>query len=98
MSFDVDEHRRILEKIVSPSPSNEEELLKELGLAGLPSRDQVHEQIQQKLLAPKDKLPAHWLPAYQMYVGSSSCYTVVSSDERGQSLGSQDRNTLLTTS
>lgn len=52
--------------ILDPSPSKAEKLLEELGFAGVPSRERVHREIEEKLLLPQDRLPDHWLPTYQM--------------------------------
>jgi hypothetical protein len=52
-------------------------LLESLGLGGLPSREQVHREIEEKLLLPNEKLPDHLLTTYQMYentVGMSDVY------------------------
>jgi antiviral helicase SKI2 len=60
----------VLDAILSPDAANIPILLDHLGLGGLPSQEDVHAAIEQKLLLPKDQLPAHWLPAYQMCVSS----------------------------
>jgi antiviral helicase SKI2 len=55
------------DRTLHASTANGEKLLKELGLAGLPSRERVHREIEEKLLLPQERLPDHWLPTYQMY-------------------------------
>lgn len=60
------EQQHVLERILHPDSGNAEETLDELGLAGIPEPAQVHREIEEKLLLPKDKLPEHWLPTYQM--------------------------------
>ena len=60
------EQQRVLDHILHPDPENAEEILHKLGLAGIPEPEQVHREIEEKLLLPKDKLPEHWLPTYQM--------------------------------
>jgi antiviral helicase SKI2 len=55
----------LLEKIIHPDPTNAAELLAELGLDGIPTPEQVHEEIEQKLLLPPKRFPDHWLPYYQ---------------------------------
>lgn len=60
------EQQRILHHILHPDPENTEEILNDLGLAGVPQPEQVHRAIEEKLLLPKDELPEHWLPTYQM--------------------------------
>ncbi|KAI0715060.1 antiviral helicase [Earliella scabrosa] len=62
-----EEHELLVDKILNPTADNAETLLASLGLASLPTRDQVHEQIEQNLLLPKSALPDHWLPTYQLH-------------------------------
>jgi antiviral helicase SKI2 len=57
---------KLAENIAHPNIDNSDELLHVLGFGGLPSREQVHQEIDQKLLQPQDRLPPHWLPLYQM--------------------------------
>lgn len=64
--MDPDAHPDILENLLNPDKSNAQQILHELGLAELPSREQVHRQIEEKLLLPQDKFPDHWLPLYQV--------------------------------
>lgn len=64
--MDLDEHQSTVEKLINPDISHAEDLLQELGLAELPSREQVHRAIEEKLLLPQDKFPDHWLPLYQV--------------------------------
>ncbi|KAJ3797700.1 antiviral helicase [Lentinula aff. detonsa] len=49
----------------NPDP-NVKLLLEQLGLAHLPSRDQVHQDIEEKLLLLREQLPPHWLAKYQI--------------------------------
>lgn len=58
---------KCIQQILDKNPENAAKILKDLGLSGLPSRAQVHHEIEEKLLLPREKLPAHWLPLYQMY-------------------------------
>lgn len=64
MSVDGEKYRQAIEQVVNPrqAPVN----LQTLCLAGIPPRDQIHQDIEQKLLLPQ-KLPDHWLSTYQMY-------------------------------
>ena len=55
-----------LDDVLEPKSDNAPHLLKELGLSGLPSHEQVHAEIEQQLLSPADTFPRHWLPTYQM--------------------------------
>ena len=66
MTMNGEEHGLLVDKILNPTADNAETLLASLGLASLPTRDQVHEQIEQNLLLPKSALPDHWLPTYQL--------------------------------
>ena len=69
--MDADAHEDVLDKLLHPDKQHAGELLKELGLSGLPSQEQVHREIEEKLLLPQDKFPEHWLPLYQVYVPTS---------------------------
>jgi hypothetical protein len=55
----------LIPKIINPESSNAEEILAELGLNGLPTPQEIHREIEQKLLLPPDKFPDHWLPYLQ---------------------------------
>ncbi|KAM5536013.1 hypothetical protein V8D89_010271 [Ganoderma adspersum] len=61
------EHVALVDQILNPVPGNDDKLLADLGLVSLPSRDQVHAQIEKNLLLPKSGLPDHWLPTYQLH-------------------------------
>lgn len=41
-------------------------MLDELGLGGLRSKDEIYEDIERQILAPKASLPEHWLSTYRM--------------------------------
>ena len=71
--MDMDAHEDILDKLLHPGQQHVADLLREMGLAGLPSREQVHREIEEKLLLPQDKFPEHWLPLYQVYVCLFTC-------------------------
>jgi antiviral helicase SKI2 len=58
----------VLNAILRPGVENNVSLLDRLGLGHAPSQDKVHQDIEEKLLLPKDRLPDHWLPSYQMCV------------------------------
>jgi antiviral helicase SKI2 len=64
--MNAENHTALIQQIVNPSSANATTILEDLGLAGLPSREQVHREIEEKLLLPQEKLPDHWLPSYQM--------------------------------
>jgi antiviral helicase SKI2 len=70
--MDQDKHRRLIQQILRPTADQGPRLLEDLGLSGLPSREQVHHEIEEKLLLPRERLPDHWLPTYQMYARYSS--------------------------
>ncbi|EMD42321.1 hypothetical protein CERSUDRAFT_90937 [Gelatoporia subvermispora B] len=61
------ERQHALEQILNPNAHNAQNILSDLGLSGLPPRECVLEDIEQKLLLPKEKLPDHWLPKYQVH-------------------------------
>ncbi|KAF8510888.1 antiviral helicase [Hysterangium stoloniferum] len=54
-------------EIHSPSRANAEALLESLKLSGLPSTEEIHREIEETILLPKQRLPAHWLPTYQIH-------------------------------
>ena len=58
----------VLDAVVRPDGSNADRILEELGLDRVPPRSQVHREIEDRLLLPKEKLPDHWLPQYQVCV------------------------------
>ncbi|KAH9081811.1 hypothetical protein EDB83DRAFT_586882 [Lactarius deliciosus] len=43
------------------------QLLASIGLNEIPSREQTHREIDQRLLLPEERLPDHWLSKYQLY-------------------------------
>ncbi|KAH9004181.1 antiviral helicase [Lactarius hatsudake] len=43
------------------------QLLASIGLNEIPSREQTHREIEQRLLLPEERLPDHWLSKYQLY-------------------------------
>ncbi|KAJ7269314.1 antiviral helicase [Mycena haematopus] len=70
--MDAAKHHELIQQILSPTlTSNEKDkILNDLGLNGLPSREQVHREIEEKLLLPQETLPSHWLPSYQVHWSS----------------------------
>lgn len=66
-NMDPAEQEEVIAQILQKNPDNSKILLNKLGLYGLPSREQVHHEIEAKLLLPRERLPDHWLPTYQMY-------------------------------
>ncbi|KAH9920208.1 antiviral helicase [Epithele typhae] len=58
---------KLIHKICIPSGSDADELLAHLRLANLPTKEQVHDQIERNLLLPRPRLPDHWLPKYQLH-------------------------------
>ena len=53
-------------RIRYPGPDGGCQILQELGLDGLPSKETLRDQIEQQWLTPKDQLPEHWLNRYQV--------------------------------
>jgi antiviral helicase SKI2 len=66
--MDTTVQKELIHQIIHPNPEDAQKILEDLGLAGLPSPKQVHQEIEEKLLLPRDTLPDHWLPSYQLYV------------------------------
>ena len=67
MTFmDATDKHSLIDAIIDPRVENAERVLSEISLLSLPSREQIHSEIEEELLLPKAKLPAHWLPTYQM--------------------------------
>lgn len=64
--MDVETQTNLIEQIVSPSLERAPKLLDGLGLSELPSKERIHAEIEERLLLPREKLPDHWLPKYQM--------------------------------
>ena len=64
--MDVETQVNLIQKIVSPDPDCAAGLLDGLDLSEPPSRERIHAEIEERLLLPKQKLPDHWLPKYQM--------------------------------
>ncbi|EIN14380.1 antiviral helicase [Punctularia strigosozonata HHB-11173 SS5] len=60
-------NEELIEQILHPDPQYADRLLSDLGFAGVPSREHVHREIEDKLLLPKPRLPDHWLSTYQVH-------------------------------
>ncbi|KAJ6520244.1 ATP-dependent RNA helicase [Mycena sanguinolenta] len=71
--MDAAKHHELIQQILSPTlnSSEKDKILNDLGLDGLPSREQVHREMEEKLLLPQETLPSHWLPSYQVHWDSS---------------------------
>ena len=65
--MDRERHQQVVERIVDPDPNETETFLAELGLAGLPSREQIHRELEERFLEPKDRFPDDLLPLFQTY-------------------------------
>lgn len=55
-----------ISKVVLPKSIDASNLLAELGLDTIPSRDQVHQNLDDRLLVPRERLPTNWLKDYQV--------------------------------
>lgn len=53
-------------KVAQPKSNDASGLLAELGLDTIPSREQVHQNLNDRLLVPRERLPANWLKDYQV--------------------------------
>lgn len=56
----------VIDNIIHPKGEGSQALLQKLGLAGCPSPTTIRDEIEERLLLPKQTLPLHWLPTYQM--------------------------------
>ncbi|KAJ7150328.1 ATP-dependent RNA helicase [Mycena filopes] len=63
--MDVAKQQDLIDSLLAST--SKDALLNDLGLGGLPSRERVHREIEEKLLLPQETLPAHWLPSYQVH-------------------------------
>lgn len=64
-----DTHEHVMDQIdqiLNPRREDADQILEDLGLAGFPTRDKVHQEIEAKFLLPPDRIPEHWLPTYQI--------------------------------
>lgn len=55
-----------ISKVAQPKSTDAFNLLAELGLDTISSRDQVHQNLNDRLLVPRERLPANWLKDYQV--------------------------------
>jgi antiviral helicase SKI2 len=53
-------------RIHRPRPGDEDQILQELGLDSLPSKETLQNTIEQQWLTPKEGLPDSWLGRYQV--------------------------------
>ncbi|KAG6842412.1 hypothetical protein C0991_007542 [Blastosporella zonata] len=65
--MDIDKQLELIQQIVHPDSNNALSLLLDLNLSGTPTPQQVHREIEEKLLLPREALPKHWLPSYQIH-------------------------------
>ncbi|KAF9225395.1 ATP-dependent RNA helicase [Gyrodon lividus] len=56
-----------IKQILDPVHEDADRLLRQIGLGAIPSSEQVHQEIEAKLLSPPDTLPDHWLSTYQIH-------------------------------
>ncbi|KAG2149531.1 ATP-dependent RNA helicase [Suillus cothurnatus] len=61
-----DNREHVMDQILNPRREEADQILEDLGVAGFPTRDKVHQEIEAKLLLPPDRIPEHWLPTYQI--------------------------------
>jgi len=66
--MDADLHRQFIQDLLQPENVDSHAILEELGVGSIPTREQIHREIEEKLLLPQDRLPSHWLPSHQMCV------------------------------
>ncbi|KAF8665387.1 hypothetical protein AX16_000406 [Volvariella volvacea WC 439] len=65
--MDREQQALLIRRIVNPIDTQPEDLSGLSALARPPTQDEVHHEIEQKLLLPKNRLPSHWLPSYQVH-------------------------------
>ncbi|TFK41940.1 ATP-dependent RNA helicase [Crucibulum laeve] len=65
--MDVEKQTKLIQQIVHPRREDASALLKDLHLAGIPSREQIHQELEERLLLPRQTLPSNWLPHYQVH-------------------------------
>ncbi|KIM88714.1 hypothetical protein PILCRDRAFT_2912 [Piloderma croceum F 1598] len=65
--MDPAQQAEVIRQTLQIIPGNARKLLEDLGLTGLSSREQVHREIEAKLLLPRERIPDHWLPTYQIH-------------------------------
>lgn len=68
-TMDTTKQSELIHQILYPDNDDAHGILEDLQLAGLPSPDLVHQEIERKLLLPRETLPNHWLPSYQVCDG-----------------------------
>lgn len=66
-SADMELLDELIGEIVHPRPEAAPLLLEQLKLASLPTPDEVHEDIERKLLLPPRAFPVEWSSYYQVY-------------------------------
>lgn len=71
-AMDADLQRQLIHDILHPENVNTQDILEDLGVGSVPTREQIHREIEEKLLLPQDRLPSHWLPSHQMWVPTIS--------------------------
>ncbi|KAG5639554.1 hypothetical protein H0H81_012225 [Sphagnurus paluster] len=65
--MDTDKQSELIQQILHPNANDITPLLRNLDLSGLPGREKVHKEIEERLLLPRETLPKHWLPSYQVH-------------------------------
>jgi antiviral helicase SKI2 len=67
--MDIATQSKLIHQIIHPHRNDAQGILEDLQLAGLPSRELVHQEIEENLLLPRETLPDHWLSSYQVCDG-----------------------------
>lgn len=55
-----------ISKIAHPKSTDAAAILAELKLDKIPSREEVYQNLNERLLVPRERLPANWLKDYQV--------------------------------
>ena len=64
--MDVSRQLELINKIVHPKPEDASTILQQLHLSP-PTRKEIHEDIEHRLLLPPRTFPQQWLPSYQVF-------------------------------
>lgn len=85
----------VLNTIIDPERGDPKDILQQLGLDGVPSKEQLRAEIEDELLTPKKELLSQWLDQYQMYAPLKQMHFILTEVSHwDQSLNIRDLFTL----
>jgi antiviral helicase SKI2 len=64
--MDVSQQLELINQIVHPKAEDASTILQQLRLSP-PTRKEIHEDIERRLLLPPQTFPQQWLPSYQVF-------------------------------